>query len=62
VTCAAEVSGSVTGGWSSAEADVEQEWQVTDNPDGNTQTVIARDKTQVAGAGSRFIRLKVTGP
>jgi hypothetical protein len=62
VTCAAEVSGSVMGGWSSAASDVEQEWQVTDSPDGNTQTVIARDKTPVAGAGSRFIRLRVSQP
>ncbi|MCG3147913.1 MAG: hypothetical protein PCFJNLEI_01354 [Verrucomicrobiae bacterium] len=62
VTCVAEVSGSVTGGWSSAAGEVEQEWQVTDNPDGNTQTIIARNKTPVAGAASRFMRLRITVP
>ena len=60
IVCVAEVSASPAGAWTSAAADVEQLWQVTDN--GATQTITARDKTPVAGAGRRFIRLRVTRP
>ena len=58
ITCVAEVSASLAGGWSSAAADVEQLWQTTDN--GATQTITARDKTPHGSAPRRFLRLKVT--
>lgn len=34
----------------------------TDNPDGRTQTIVARDLTAVGGHAERFLRLKVTTP
>ena len=60
IVCAAEVSSSVASGWTAAAASVDQLWQVIDN--GATQTITARDKTPLAGAPGRFIRLKVTRP
>jgi hypothetical protein len=60
VTIAAEVAGAVTGTWSSAAADVDQLWQVTDAL--TLQTITARDMTPVSAATKRFMRLKVTRP
>ncbi len=60
VTYAVEVSGSVVNGWSSASTEVDQFWQVTDN--GDTQTIIARDKMPLTNAPCRFIRLRISRP
>ena len=57
VTAVAEVTGSVTGSWSSGTNDVEQLWQVVDGV--SLQAITARDRTPVAGATNRFIRLRV---
>ncbi|HMP84277.1 MAG TPA: hypothetical protein PKA41_16385, partial [Verrucomicrobiota bacterium] len=60
LTYAAEVSGALTGAWSSASEDVDQIWSVTDL--GNIEAVTARDKTAVSNAETRFMRLQVTQP
>jgi hypothetical protein len=60
ITCAAEVTGSLTGGWSSADTDVDQRWQVIDGL--STQAITARDRMPVGDATSRFMRLKVSRP
>ena len=60
LTCTAEVAGNVTGPWFSGSNDVDQTWQVGDSL--TTQTIVARDKTPVPNATSRFMRLKVTQP
>lgn len=57
ITAVAEVTGSVTGPWSSVTNDVEQLWQVVDGV--FLQAITARDRTPVAGATNRFIRLRV---
>jgi hypothetical protein len=60
ISYAAEVSGALSGMWSSSFDDVEQAWLVTDH--GETEAVTARDKISVTSAPSRFMRLKVTQP
>jgi hypothetical protein len=60
ITIQAEVADSLMGPWSSAAEDVEQRWQVT--PPAYYEFVTARDKTPVAAAPQRFMRLKVSHP
>ena len=60
ITCVVEVTGSLTGGWSSATGDVDQFWQVVDGL--TNQTITARDQMPVTNATSRFMRLKVSRP
>jgi hypothetical protein len=59
ITIQAEVADSLMGPWSSAAEDVEQRWQVTTGFD---EFVTARDRTPVATAPQRFMRLKVSHP
>jgi hypothetical protein len=60
ISYAAEAAAAPANPWSSAPADVDQAWRVTDA--GATESVTARDRTAVTNARSRFMRLKVTQP
>ena len=59
ITTVAEVSGDLVN-WSSAPADVEQQWQIIDGS--TVQTVTARDLTSSPPATGRFMRIRVTRP
>jgi hypothetical protein len=60
ITCAAQVSSSLTGTWDSSAASVNQRWQAIDN--GSTETITARDKVPISASPTRFMRLKITNP
>jgi hypothetical protein len=60
ITCAAQVSSSLTGTWYSSAASVNQRWQAIDN--GSTETITARDKVPISASPTRFMRLKITNP
>jgi hypothetical protein len=59
ITALAEVSGDLAN-WSSAPADVQQQWQLLDGT--TLQTITARDLTPSPPAAQRFMRLKITQP
>ena len=60
ITYSVEVSGDLLA-WSSGASNTTTV-STTNNADGKTQTVVARDNTAVSGTTRRFIHLKVTSP
>lgn len=60
ITYVPEVSGDLAT-WSSGANNVTAV-SVTNNIDGETQTVVVRDLTALNNAGKRFMRMKVTSP